>query len=99
QQCTEPKLARLPRGLLALNQSIDRVRELGHVQEARGARAVLAVGRAIMLLEPSFLDQRHQHIGSAHQRSERDDEPGVRANRKAESPAIDEAYCGLRLKP
>src|SRR6185437_3088120 len=45
-----------------------------------------AVGRAIMLLEPSFLDQRHQHIGSAHQRSERDDEPGVRANRKADEP-------------
>src|SRR5215813_5127469 len=62
------------------------MRKLGHVEEARGARAILAVRRAVVLFEPSLLDKRHQHIGTAHQDGESDDKPGVRADCKAHKP-------------
>jgi hypothetical protein len=60
--------------------------KLRQIDEAGSARAIVAIGRAVTLLEPSLLGERHQHIDAAHERGKRQREPRVGAYGKADEP-------------
>ena len=54
------------------------------VEKARGLAAIVAIGRAVELLQPVLLDQRHHDIGADHHHRQDDGEDRVGADRQAD---------------